>query len=155
MSNSSRLRALNQVDAHIRGQIFPKTGPQSMRNTSDTHATRTDLEFRNRRRSLDRLEGRHASRGLRSNFRFGIFGSIRNPFPRSRRATPGTARVRVFRSFSPFARLVQSPSFARAPLASNFTARAREWQRHARARGSGRRRRGAKRREEDRLPNGY
>lgn len=51
----------------------------------------TKLEFRNRRRSADRLEGGHASRGLRSNFRFGIFGSIRNPFSRCRRAALGTA----------------------------------------------------------------
>lgn len=75
-----------------------------MRNTSDTHTTRTDLEFRNRRRSLDRLEGRHASRGLRSNFRFGIFGSIRNPFPRSRRALRSYASAGI-----PFVLSLRSP----------------------------------------------
>ena len=51
----------------------------------------TELEFRNRRWSPDPLEGRHASRRLHSNFRFGIFGSIRNPFSHCRRTEVGTA----------------------------------------------------------------
>lgn len=129
-----------------------------MRNTSDTYTTRTDLEFRNRRRSLDRLESRHASRELRSNFRFGIFGSIRNPFPRSlaQRSAQRSTRVRVFRSFSPFTRLVQStlvrsgtPRIQFYRSCSSVTeTRARERNRHIEPERT-------ERREGDRLPNGY
>lgn len=82
---------MNQAVSHTCAETstFPKTRRvQSMRNTKTTH---DKLEFRNRRRSPDRLESRHASRRLRSNFRFGIFGSIRNPFSRCRRTALGTA----------------------------------------------------------------
>lgn len=67
-----------------------------MRNTNDTHTRHAriwnseigdDL-------SIGSRAGTRRARPLRSNFRFGIFGSIRNPFPRSlERATPGTRSI--------------------------------------------------------------
>lgn len=105
-----------------------------MRNANDTHTQRhaTDLEFRNRRRSLDRLSRGQArvARLLRSNFRFGIFGSIRNPFPLTLSLSSDTQHNTALNASAgiPFVLslrsplVVQSPSFARAPLASNFTA---------------------------------
>lgn len=86
MTNSSRPRESNQVVCRVyvrETNISKEPVVQSMRNTNDT----LELEFRNRRRSARiGCEGRHASRRPRSNFRFGIFGSIRNPFSRCRRA---------------------------------------------------------------------
>lgn len=122
MSNSSRLRALNQVVAYIRETNISKDQPViNAKYQRHTYTPRTDLEFRNRRRSLDRLEGRHASRAAAAQqFPVRYFRIDSQPLSslsrtRNARHTQHSTRVRVFRSFSPFARLVQSPSFARAP----------------------------------------
>lgn len=88
MTNSSRPRELNQVASRVYArQTFSKTSAQSMRNTNDTRNWNSEIGDD----LPDRLEGKHASRRLRSNFRFGIFGSIRNPFSRCRRTALGTA----------------------------------------------------------------
>lgn len=88
MTNSSRRRELNQAGAARKHETNISKDQRTINAKYQRH---TELEFRNRRRSPDRLEGRHASRRLRSNFRFGIFGSIRNPFSRCRRTALGTA----------------------------------------------------------------
>lgn len=79
MTNSSR------VESSGTERIRETNISKDQRTINAKFQRHTELEFRNRRRSPDRLEGRHASRRLRSNFRFGIFGSIRNPFSRCRR----------------------------------------------------------------------
>lgn len=76
------------IALYTRDKHFQRPAAQSMQNTNDTRNWNSEIGDDLCR---SRLEGRHASRKLRSNFRFGIFGSIRNPFSRCRRTALGRA----------------------------------------------------------------
>lgn len=104
MSNSWRLRASRVTRARLsKTNIFAGERAQSMRNTARGQARiarGSDAESRSGRRISPDQRLRAESRMSRGNFRFGIFGSIRNPFSSRCRHAAFDERASILRVHS-------------------------------------------------------